>query len=382
MWPHRRPHLFCANHMKRMKAKKITTEPSIIGIDLFAGAGGFTLAAKAAGIKIKAAVEVNKHACNTYRKNFITRKHNPPKLFEQDIVSLDIRALMADIGLARGQCDILLGGPPCQGFSTHRINNAGIDDPRNGLLLKYFEFIEHIQPKFFVVENVPGLLWKRHEKYLKKFISDARATGYTVFPPTVLNAKDFGVPQNRKRVFIVGVRNGLNLNVDWPPNPTHFSPGSRDERGRALRPWRASKVAFDKPLSPDDVNAVHLNHSAMLIEVFAKTPLNGGSRSQSGRVLPCHDDHDGHKDVYGRIDPLKPSPTMTTACINPSKGRFVHPTENHGITARHAARLQTFPESFIFEGGIIAAGVQIGNAVPVQLGSAVLEPLVSALKNQ
>ncbi len=134
----------------------------------------------------------------------------------------------------------------------------------------------------------------------------------------------------------------------------------------------SSGVVFSNPLDHTDPNAIHMNHSEALVRAFESTPHNGGSRCDSGRILPCHSGHDGHSDVYGRIDPSKPGPTMTTACVNPSKGRFVHPTENHGITARHAARMQGFPDQFVFEGGLMAAGVQIGNAVPIGLGMATL----------
>ena len=106
-----------------------------------------------------------------------------------------------------------------------------------------------------------------------------------------------------------------------------------------------------------------------------------GSRRDSGRVLPCHESHDGHKDVYGRIDPDLPAPTMTTACINPSKGRFVHPTEDHGITARQAARIQTFPDSVVFSGGLMAAGKQIGNAIPMKLGVLLLSHIKTFLSS-
>jgi len=123
-----------------------------------------------------------------------------------------------------------------------------------------------------------------------------------------------------------------------------------------------------------------MQHGPELIDAFKRTPVNGGSRHDSGRVLPCHENHNGHKDVYGRIDPAKPAPTMTTACINPSKGRFVHPTEHHGITVRQAARIQTFPDSFVFQGGLMAAGKQIGNAVPVDLAKKLIEHLLPTLK--
>jgi DNA (cytosine-5)-methyltransferase 1 len=118
-----------------------------------------------------------------------------------------------------------------------------------------------------------------------------------------------------------------------------------------------------------------MQHNAELVEAFKKTPANGGSRHASGRTLACHAKHDGHNDVYGRIDPDKPAPTMTTACINPSKGRFVHPTLHHGITVRQAARIQTFPDDFMFEGGLMAAGEQVGNAVPIILAKCLIEHL-------
>jgi DNA (cytosine-5)-methyltransferase 1 len=123
-----------------------------------------------------------------------------------------------------------------------------------------------------------------------------------------------------------------------------------------------------------------MKHSDELIEAFKRTPINGGSRKDSGRILPCHKDHRGHNDVYGRIDPDVPAPTMTTACINPSKGRFVHPTEHHGITLRQAARIQSFPEWYVFEGGLMAGGAQVGNAVPVGLATELLVPLKKAVR--
>lgn len=368
------------------KSNKLATEKLIIdrseslsGIDLFAGAGGFSLAAKRSGITIRAAVEMDSHAASTYKRNFIDGKINPPKLFNGDINSIDFSELFKESKLAETECDVLLGGPPCQGFSTHRINDKGVNDPRNSLLIRYFDFVNALKPKIFVIENVPGLLWKRHNKYLSNFLELANAAGYFVHPPEILNSKDFGVPQSRKRVFIVGFRKDLKISLAWPPEPTHFSPDSIEVLKNGKPSWKTARTVFEIPLRKDDINAIHMKHTEAIFNLFKNTPLNGGSRHESGRTLPCHAKHTGHKDVYGRIDPEKPSPTMTTACINPSKGRFVHPTEHHGITARHAARFQTFPEDFVFEGGLTAAGVQIGNAVPIVLGEAVLKVLSSAL---
>lgn len=352
----------------------------ISGIDFFAGAGGFSLAAKRAGVHIRAAVELDKHACESYRANLIKRKHNPPHLFEGDIRKIEWPEFLKKASLTAGQCDIVVGGPPCQGFSTHRIKGAGINDPRNSLLFSYFDCIGVVRPRVFIIENVTGLLWPRHKGYLDKFIDLADKAGYRLLGPTVLNARDFGAPQSRKRVFIVGIRNDQSLSIEWPPPVTHFHPESDQITGKRKKAWKTASSVFDLPIKPSDPNNCHMQSGEEMIKVFASTPVNGGSRKDSSRVLPCHDEHNGHKDVYGRIDPSRPGPTMTTACINPSKGRFLHPTENHGICVRHAARFQCFPDDFVFSGGLIASGIQIGNAVPIPLGEAVLRPVIRALK--
>tara|TARA_R110001606_G_scaffold199398_2_gene347096 strand:+ start:5164 stop:6279 length:1116 start_codon:yes stop_codon:yes gene_type:complete len=356
------------------RTRRTSKADTVVACDLFAGAGGFSLGAQSAGIQVAAAVEWDRHAAETYRRNLIVKQLVGPNLYEDDITDLDPKRILKE-AFGEGACDILLGGPPCQGFSTHRINNAGVDDPRNGLLLRYFEYVRVLRPMFFLVENVPGLLWPRHKKYLAKFYSLARKAGYEVLEPEVINARDFGVPQNRKRVFLLGYdRSRVNAPMAWPPAPTHASPNTKSD----LADWVPAAVAFARKAPKGDPNNIHMNHGSELVEAFRRTPPNGGSRRDSGRTLPCHKDHDGHKDVYGRIDPKVPGPTMTTACINPSKGRFVHPTEHHGITLRQAARLQSFPDWFVFSGGLIAGGVQIGNAVPVELAKALLAPIKDA----
>jgi DNA (cytosine-5)-methyltransferase 1 len=345
----------------------------ILACDLFAGAGGFSLGAHLAGIEVAAAVEWDKYACSTYRTNLIASRLTRARLFEDDIANLDPRHVRKVAGFDDHGCDILLGGPPCQGFSAHRINDAGVDDPRNELLLRYFEYVRILRPTFFLVENVPGLLWPRHAKYLEGFYRLAASANYGVMEPLIINARDYGVPQNRRRVFILGYDlKKLNTHPAWPPEPTHGPPDGE------LPSWKTASTVFKKAPLRSDPNNIHMNHGKELLEAFRQTPPNGGSRRDSGRTLPCHKSHVGHHDVYGRIDPSEPAPTMTTACINPSKGRFVHPTEHHGITLRQAARIQSFPDWFTFEGGLMAGGIQVGNAVPIELARALLEPLKDA----
>lgn len=351
----------------------------LVAVDLFAGAGGFSLGAMLAGLRVVAAVEKDRDACRTYRTNLIDPITDGPELFEEDILEVNPRRLMEAVGLAPGVCDILIGGPPCQGFSTHRLKGVGIDDPRNRLLLRYFEFVAVLRPKFFLVENVPGLLWPRHEKYLKDFYGKAADIGYAVEVPRQLNARDYGVPQNRKRVFLLGRDTQAPFReVAWPPAASHRAPGDVEAGRHGLPSWRVAAEVFSTPTPKLDPNERFMKPSLPMVRRFESTPLDGGTRHQSNCTLPCHKGHDGHNDVYGRIKTSVPGPTMTTACINPSKGRFVHPFEHHGITLRQAARFQAFPDWFVFQGGLMSCGAQIGNAVPVEMSRALLRPFVMA----
>ncbi|MBS0971419.1 DNA cytosine methyltransferase [Nissabacter archeti] len=357
-----------------MDKKILEVDPVVV--DLFAGAGGFSLAAVLAGCSVAVAIENDPYAVKTYKANLLKyKKAKKVKVLDNSILDY-IPEIVRSEHLGDAECDLLLGGPPCQGFSTHRILDAGVDDPRNELVLAYFRFVKAFRPRVFLMENVPGILWDRHKSYLEQFYEEGMKAGYQVLDPVVLDARDFGVPQRRKRVFILGIRDHADAQgFIWPPKATHVA---SEKAKMGQKDWVSCADVF-KPAPENDVNDIHMNHGPDLVNTFRNTPINGGSRKDSGRVLPCHKKHDGHKDVYGRINPSEPAPTMTTACINPSKGRFVHPTEHHGITLRQAARIQTFPDSFVFEGGLTAAGRQIGNAVPVELGRYLIQYIKSNL---
>lgn len=389
----------------------------IKAIDLFAGAGGFTLSAIDAGVDVLAAIEFNQAAANTYRENFIKAGKRNIDLRaggeEGDINNVEPSELRESLNLEKGELDLILGGPPCQGFSTHRINNAGVNDPRNALLLRYFEFVNEFNPKSFLVENVAGLLWKRHEDFLRKFISLAENSGYIIKFCNIVNAKDYGVPQNRKRVFIYGLRKDFDGDsIEFPPKPTHFSPSSKKtphwetassifekipaelyeqywgeyfkDKSKLSREQTfelLGSLKFGKPFKKDDECDFHMKPSELMVERFMDTPLNG-SREDAGEKhrLKCHSgEHKGHKDVYGRIIIHLPSNTITTGCNNPSKGRFVHPWLNHGMTLRHAARLQSFPDWFDFYGSSTEKARQVGNAVPPLLGKILISDICSRL---
>ncbi|MCL9647445.1 MULTISPECIES: DNA cytosine methyltransferase [Pantoea] len=383
--------------MNEIQSKK---KQKILAIDLFAGAGGFSLAAIESGISVISAIELDLSACETYKHNLITSRKNKIDLINSDITTVCIDSLMKKHNLLPKQMDIIIGGPPCQGFSSHRIKNSGVKDPRNNLLIKYFDFVNKLKPKLFLVENVPGLLWDRHKDYLDAFIEMAVNSGYKVDRPIKLNAKDYGVPQNRQRVFILGVREDLKLPDDhWPPKPTHFRNKhpfylnasevfekpeleilKKIESVIGVR--EASELKFGEDLTSEDDCNIHMNHSENMLARFKLTPINGSREDISFR-LPCHEnEYSGHKDVYGRIRLAQPGPTITTGCFNPSKGRFLHPWENHGITIRHAARFQTFPDDYLFRGGITNKGKQVGNAVPVIMGIAMLKSCIKIIRHR
>jgi len=390
---------------------------TVKAIDLFAGAGGFTLSAHEASVDVLAAIEFDKAAANTYRKNFVDRGKRKIDLrageVDGDINNVDPAELRKSIDIEVGELDLILGGPPCQGFSTHRIKNAGVNDPRNALLLRYFEFVHEFKPKAFLVENVAGLLWKRHKDFLDTFLELAKKEGYDIRFCDIINAKDYGVPQNRKRVFIHGVKRSLSTRErSFPPAQTHFSKTSGKEPT-----WKSASTVFEpvpkdiveryinckffkkmkfsrtqaeevmnmlesgQPIDSNDPCNVHMKPTVKMVQRFIDTPLNG-SREDAGEKhrLKCHSNgYEGHKDVYGRVLIHQPSNTITTGCHNPSKGRFVHPWKNHGMTLRHAARLQSFPDWFNFYGNTTQQAKQIGNAVPPLLGEILIRDICSGL---
>ncbi|MEZ9449524.1 DNA cytosine methyltransferase [Vibrio splendidus] len=387
-------------------------------IDLFAGAGGFSLAAHQAGLDVLAAIELDTSAAHTYQKNIIERLKQKTKLLNGDILKIDPFELRKELGLEKGELQLILGGPPCQGFSSHRIKDAGVDDPRNKLLLRYYDFVEEFQPKAFLVENVAGLFWKKHASYLEKFKQLAEDNGYVIHFCDTLNAKDYGTPQNRKRAFILGVREDINRDeLLFPPAQDYFSPTSKEAK-QGFATWRTASAVFEplteelieryivdyfrdktnytdeearnllrglefgQPVPSDDQCDINMQPTENMERQFIDTPLNGGRMDISPEFQKrCHaNGYAGHKDVYGRVLIHKPSNTMTTGCNNPSKGRFVHPWKNHGFTLRHAARLQTFPDDYSFTGSTTHRAKQIGNAVPTILGYKLIYAIINGLK--
>lgn len=328
-----------------MKNRKFTA------IDLFSGAGGLTLGLKDAGFKVLAGVENSPIASQTYKKN-----HPKIKLYETDIRLLTEDQVLLDLSLKPGELDLLAGCPPCQGFSSHRTRNkkTSIGDPRNSLIFEFLRFVKFLLPKTIMLENVPALAkdWR-----IKKLRTELAKLGYKIGDDfiQVKDAADYGVPQRRRRLLVKASRLGLIGNPDI-----------------AHRRVSVREAISHLPIAGKSGDALHdikENRSEKVKKIIAHVPKNGGSRSEIPRALwlECHKrNENSYKDVYGRMSWDNVAPTITGGCHNPSKGRYLHPTEDRAITLREAALLQTFPQSYKFslENGKDAVALMIGNALP------------------
>lgn len=316
-------------------------------IDIFSGCGGLTSGLRAAGFQVVAGVEIKPDARLTYGLN-----HPEAALFE------DVRALSADtvlnaVNLKKGELDLLAGCPPCQGFSRMRTKNHAqpAEDARNELIFDFVRLVEGLLPKTIMMENVPGL---KEDWRLKEATKRLEALGYR-WACEVVNAADYGVPQRRKRMILMASRLG---NVSIPEgNSKHKT--VKDAIGDLPAP-RNSRLPLHKLLA---------EHGDKVKSRIRETPANGGSRSAWGEEnqLDCHKRlGSGFRDVYGRMAWNDVSPTITRSCVNPSKGRFLHPKQNREISLYEAALLQTFPRSYKFplSEGREAIASMIGEALP------------------
>jgi DNA (cytosine-5)-methyltransferase 1 len=316
-------------------------------IDLFSGCGGLTQGLKRAGFEVLGAVDIEPLAIETYKAN-----HKRVQVWEEDIRKIDIRELKRRLTLGKWKLDLLAGCPPCQGFSTLRTANGAykIKDDRNNLLHQFYRFVEALRPKAVMLENVPGL---GNTHLFKLFLANMRKLGYEG-EFKILDAAEYGVPQRRKRLIYLAGRG--------------FSVPFADPSTRVKSVRQAISQLAPAGKSNDPLHDLPERRSKHVLELIKNIPKNGGSRSElpDKYVLTCHTKSDGYNDVYGRMRWDEVAPTITSGCFNPSKGRFLHPSENRAITMREAALLQGFPRNYHFPTlhSKTAIALMIGNALP------------------
>lgn len=353
-------------------------------IDAFAGAGGMTLGfSKSLGHPFDCvwANDFNEYCVETYNTNF-----------GEHCQSGDIVDILNDPSVSIPEADVVIGGPPCQGFSL--LNKKREGDSRKQLWRPYFDILKRSGAEVFVMENVPQLLGSFEHG---EIMGMAEAMGFKVWGD-VLCAADYGVPQTRRRAFIIGCR-FFNPALMFPPRKTHFNPNKNgkqliipfDNNGylKEAQQWKTVRDAIEDLPVPEGTEIrntpppldLHFgrNPTELSRKRYRAIPREGMNRFDLQRIAPeltpeCWiRKKSGGTDLFGRLWWDRPAFTIRTEFYKPEKGRYLHPKQHRPITHREATRLQSFPDDFIFKGSKIEVAKQIGNAVPPLLAARVAD---------
>lgn len=368
-------------------------------IDLFCGTGAITYGMSQfdSRFRVEAGIDIDRAACSTANAN-----HPHARIICSSILEVSPKELERTTKLST--IDMIVGGPPCQGFSSLRPNRqSNVDDPRNQLFRQFISYVKYFEPKTLLMENVVGILSGSNGSLVQEILEGFRKIGYAV-DWRVLNAANYGVPQKRERFVLAGVRlNGRrSVSINFP-KPTHYFAGrvigtklksnyivnkldgspavtvndaisdlphlnSGEERAYYRSP---PKNGYQKARRRGCGSAVSLhiaaNHSQKMIDVM-KVAAGSKLELPEGIVIS------GFSSCYSRMEPNAPATTITVKFTSPASSKCIHPTQNRAITPREAARLQGFDDAFVFEGSKTEIASQLGNAVPPLLGAA-LAPL-------
>jgi DNA (cytosine-5)-methyltransferase 1 len=346
----------------------------MIGIDLFAGAGGMSLGARWAGIDVKVAVEANQHAAATYARN------NP----DVDCHLIDVRNFHQRIKRGRNDALVVFGGPPCQGFSTSNQRTRDRQNPRNWLFKEFLRIVEHNDPEWVVLENVSGLLQTEGGMFFHEIRSGLERLGFVVVHG-VLSTTDFLIPQRRSRLFILGSRV-----VDAPVLPSSKCiesvttwdaigdlPELSNGASACCLPYRC------EPLSPYaselrgglDQCSNHLvtRNAPQVLERYHYVPQGGNWTNIPRELMSGYSFRTRcHTGIYHRLVARQPAKVIG----NFRKNMLIHPVEHRGLSVREAARLQSFPDSYTFYGSIGFQQQQVGDAVPPRVAEAVFASIL------
>lgn len=363
---------------------------TLSAIDLFCGAGGLSEGFHQAGFQVLVGNDIDRAAGMTF-----SLSHPGAKFLEGPVEEFSATELLKAGGLIPGELDCLVGGPPCQGFSVYN-HNRGVNDPRTKLPREYMRLVRGLQPKWIVMENVTGMTSIDGGKAVSGFIKTMAEAGYVV-ETMVLKAEQFGIPQERRRLFFVG--NRLGLPILWPA-VTHGSlrrpfvtvwdaicdlPALRngaDSNGAQYR--CAPQNAFQREVRKG--SRVAKNHSSPRLSEINLERMKYIGQGGSWRDIPFDLLPEGmkrakrsdHTKRYGRMKPNGLACTILTKC-DVHWGAYIHPYQNRAISVREAARFQSFPDRFVFQGSQTEQYVQVGNAVPPLLGKRVAEAVIKAM---
>ena len=347
---------------------------------MFCGAGGMSVGAEMSGVKVKYAVESDPNAAKTFREN-----HLETCLLQANVK--DIRA-KEHMLLDTKEPIVLFGGPPCQGFSTSNQKNRNVANPNNWLFQEYLRLVKESRPDWIVFENVKGLLETESGYFLSEVLKGFADIGYTtsVF---ILNSADYGVPQKRNRLFIIGSLHGISVPPPQKSVKKHITVKDAisdlpqlkngDKRDHSEYLMKANTAYAKKIRKKNNFcwNNIVTNNAPYIIERYKHIPEGGNWESIPAHLMENYKDASRcHTGIYRRLKSDEPSVVIG----NFRKNMLIHPWENRGLSVREAARLQSFPDSFRFYGSIGFQQQQVGNAVPPLLAKAVFDMIMSKTK--
>lgn len=330
-------------------------------IDLFAGVGGLSLGFSQEGFEIVFANEYDKSIAASFKKN-----HPNTEVDDRDIRDIDFDQTFLPY---RGKITVVMGGPPCQGFSQ-KGKRIGMKDDRNFMFQQFVRVVKTVEPEFFILENVPNILTAENGYFKQEIIDMFSELGYDV-KAKVLKAENFGVPQKRRRAVFLGRKGKLNFDIpEGNREYTTVSDAIDDlpvlHSGEGLEISRYDKLAksqYQKIMRNNSktlYNHIATKHSKIALERLSLIGLNGDKHD-----LPSHHRTKSiHSGTWSRIKPQGFARTITTRFDTPSSGQFTLPYQDRCLTIREAARIQSFPDSFIFYGTKSNQMLQVGNAVP------------------
>ncbi|MDR3574426.1 MAG: DNA cytosine methyltransferase [Anaerolineaceae bacterium] len=369
----------------------MTHDRSLTAIDLFCGAGGLSEGFRQAGVHVLAGQDYDEAAGATFAAT-----HPEARFIGGPIQDIKPNTLLKAAGLKRGEIDLIVGGPPCQGYSVYN-HQRGVDDPRAGLFHEYLRIVEGVQPKWLVMENVTGITSISGGAIVREIHLEMKRLGYRVEMQT-LRAEDFGVPQERRRVVFIATR--MNAEIRFP-SPTHgigllpFTtiwdaisdlPELKNGERPAAMPY-SSKPQNDYQRNLRAKRKLVENHTSPRLgkvneERIKHIPAGGSWRDIPFDLLPegmKRAKRSDHTKRYGRPRKEDLACTILTKC-DIHWGAYIHPEQDRAISVREAARLQSFPDSFIFHGSTTEQYVQVGNAVPPYLGKSVAEAVINSIR--
>lgn len=347
-------------------------------LDLFAGVGGLSHGFKMAGFDIAGAIEHEESIALSMKEN-----HPEAEIFIDDIRNISPEIVKSKIG----DVDVIAGGPPCQGFSL-KGQRGGLKDERNFLFKEFVRYVAYFKPKYFLLENVPNILTDQKGFFRGEIIKEFENLGYKVNSGVVL-ASDFGVPQNRRRAIFLGSllseiklpinKNGKKVTVwDAISDLDYLDSGEGQfEADYRKKPESDFQVMMRKK-SKKLYNHMATKHSDIAIERLKLIPPECGKEF----LVEKYNITSTFGQTWGRLEKNKQSPTIVTRFDTPSNGKNSHPFLNRAITPREAARIQSFPDDFIFYGNKTSVIKQIGNAVPPLLAKAIAEHILDHYNKQ